>query len=169
MTDNIEDAFTLRYQDLRRLARARLAREQAAISTGTLTHELYLTLQSRDDLRFGSRLEFLGYAARAMRTLLVDMARARLAAKRDAELVPLTQGLEVADATSARPEQVLAAQRAFERLAKASPRLAQVADLRAMAGLSLAEIASLLDLSVPTVKRDWRCARAFLVDALQDA
>lgn len=169
MTDNIDDAFTLRYQDLRRLARARLAREQAAISTGTLTHELYLRMQSRDDLRFGSRIEFLGYAARAMRTLLVDMARARLAAKRDADLLPLTQGLEVADGDGARPEQLLAAHKAFERLAQASPRLAQVADLRAIAGLTVEEIASMLELSVPTIKRDWQRARAFLHDALQEA
>jgi DNA-directed RNA polymerase specialized sigma24 family protein len=92
MNHSARSAFEAAYADLLRLARSRLAREQAPISTGTLAHELYLDLQSRGELRFGSHAEFMAYASRAMRSLLVDMARERLAQKRDAELLPLTLG-----------------------------------------------------------------------------
>ncbi len=118
----IGSAFDDNYRALLRLAHARLAREQAPISTITLAHELYLGLQGRSDLRFGSREEFLGCASRAMRSLLVDMARERLAQKRHAELLPLTLGEDVAD-RSGTPEQLLALNQALERLGQLDQRL----------------------------------------------
>jgi RNA polymerase sigma factor (TIGR02999 family) len=147
------------------VARARLARERTPISTGTLAHELYLDLQRRDDLQFGSMEQFLAYAGRAMRSMLVDMARERMAQKRSAELLPLTLGAEIADA-GATPEQMLALNQALERLGQAEPRLLQVAEMRAVLGLELAEIARALALSEPTIKRDWQRAKAFLCDTL---
>jgi RNA polymerase sigma factor (TIGR02999 family) len=158
----VNSAFNDAYTDLLRLARARLAREQAAISTGTLAHELYLSLQHRGDLRFASRLEFLAYAGRAMRSLLVDMARDRLAAKRQAELVPLTLGHDVADLQGGTPEQLLALDQALVRLGQLDARLLQVAEMRAVLGLEVAEIAGVLQVSEPTIKRDWQRAKAFL-------
>jgi RNA polymerase sigma factor (TIGR02999 family) len=158
----VNGAFNDAYTDLLRLARARLAREQAAISTGTLAHELYLSLQHRADLRFASRLEFLAYAGRAMRSLLVDMARDRLAAKRQAELVPLTLGHDVADLQGGTPEQLLALDQALVRLGQLDARLLQVAEMRAVLGLEVAEIAGILQVSEPTIKRDWQRAKAFL-------
>ena len=163
---SVVTAFTELYPDQLRLARARLAREQAPISTGTLAHELYLDLQHRSDLRFGSREEFLGYAARAMRSLLVDMARERLAQKRHAELVPLTLGAEVGDAGSGTPEQLLALNQALERLGQIDPRLLKVAEMRAVLGLEVPEVAQALGVSEPTIKRDWQRAKAFLTATL---
>jgi DNA-directed RNA polymerase specialized sigma24 family protein len=100
-----------------------------------------------------------------MRHLLVDLARERLAQKRDAELLPLTLGSEVAD-DSATPEQLLALNQALERLGRIDARLLKVAELRAVLGLEVPEVALALGVSEPTVKRDWRRARAFLYDAL---
>jgi RNA polymerase sigma factor (TIGR02999 family) len=116
-------------------------------------------------LRFGSRLEFLAYAGRAMRSLLVDMARERLAAKRQAELVPLTLGHDVAD-LGGTPEQLLALDQALVRLGQLDARLLQVAEMRAVLGLEVAEIAEVLQLSEPTIKRDWQRAKAFLHSTL---
>lgn len=154
--------FEQAYPELIRLARARLAREQAPISTHTLVHELYIDLQRRPELRFQSRAAFFAYAARAMRHLLVDMARERLAAKRHSELLPLTLGAEVGDEANASPEQVLALHQALERLGALDERLLKVAELRAVMGLEVSEVAALLGVSEPTVKRDWQRAKAFL-------
>lgn len=165
VSDDLASAFEAAYPELQRLARSRLRQEQAPISTGTLAHELYLSLQHRTDLQFGSRGEFLAYAGKAMRHLLVDLARERLAQKRDAELLPLTLGSELAD-DSATPEQLLALNQALERLGRIDARLLKVAELRAVLGLEVPEVALALGVSEPTVKRDWRRARAFLYDAL---
>jgi RNA polymerase sigma factor (TIGR02999 family) len=162
----VDTAFADAYAELLRLARARLAREQAPVSAGTLAHELYLGLQGRGELRFGSRGEFLAYASRAMRSLLVDMARERLAAKRHAEWLPLTMGEEVADRGCGTPEQVLALNQALERLGRIDARLLQVAELRAVMGLDVTEVAQALGVSEPTVKRDWQRARAYLTEHL---
>jgi RNA polymerase sigma factor (TIGR02999 family) len=169
LDNTVNSAFDDAYAELLRIARARLAREQAGISTGTLAHELYLSLQHRNDLRFGSRIEFLGYASRAMRSLLVDMARQRLAAKRQSDLVPLTLGEEVADFQSGAPEQLLALEQALVRLGQLDERLLQVTEMRAVLGLEVPEIAELLNVSEPTVKRDWQRAKAFLHTVLDVA
>ena len=166
MDHTIGSAFDDGYAELLRMARARLAREQAPVSAGTLAHELYLGLQHRSDLRFGSRAEFLAYAGRAMRSLLVDMARERLASKRQAELLPLTLGHDVVDQSSGTPEQLLALNQALERLGQLDLRLLQVAEMRAVLGLEITEIAAALNVSEPTVKRDWRRAKAFLYSVL---
>jgi RNA polymerase sigma factor (TIGR02999 family) len=169
MAESWAEAFTAAYPDLLRMARARLARETAPLSTMTLAHELYLGLQHRDDLQFGSRGEFMAYAGRAMRSLLVDMARERLRAKRHAELMPLTLAGELADLAGGRPEQLLALNQAFERLGRADPRLLQVAEMRAVMGMEVSAIAAALAVSEPTVKRDWQRARAFLHELLDVA
>jgi RNA polymerase sigma factor (TIGR02999 family) len=162
----VNSAFDDAYAELMRLARARLSCEHAPISTGTLAHELYLNVQHRRDLRFGTRLEFLAYASRAMRSLLVDMARQRLAARRHAELVPLTLGVDVIDPHGGTPEQLLALHEALNRLEQLDARLIRVAELRAVLGLGVAEIAQVLGVSEPTVKRDWQRAKAFLSTTL---
>lgn len=166
MNHTIGSAFGDGYAELLRLARGRLAREQAPVSAGTLAHELYLSMQHRRDLRFASRAEFLAYAGRAMRSLLVDMARERMAVKRQADLLPLTLAHDLADDGNATPEQLLALNQAFERLAELDERLVRVAEMRAVLGLELTEIAAALNVSEPTVKRDWRRAKAFLFSAL---
>jgi RNA polymerase sigma factor (TIGR02999 family) len=162
----VGSAYEQAYQDLLRLARVRLAREQAQISTITLAHELYLSLQGRPGLAFGTREEFLAYASRAMRSLLVDMARERLAAKRHAQCLPLTLGEDVADRGHGTPEQLLVLNEALEQLGRIDERLLQVAEMRAVMGMDVGQVAAALRLSEPTIKRDWQRAKAFLQDAL---
>jgi RNA polymerase sigma factor (TIGR02999 family) len=166
MTQTVGSAFEDAYAEMLRLARSKLARERAPVSTGTLVHEIYLGLRDRRDLCFASRAQFLAYAGKAMRTLLVDMARERLAQKRAAEVLPLTLAGHVADIGAGTPEQLLAMHEALERLGQVDPRLLQVAEMRAVLGMEVGEIAAALELSEPTVKRDWKRARAFLVDLL---
>ena len=166
MDRTVNSAFDDAYAELMRLARARLSCEHAPISTGTLAHELYLKVQHRRDLRFDTRLEFLAYASRAMRSLLVDMARQRLAARRDAELVPLMLGADVIDPHGGTPEQLLALDEALNRLEQLDARLIRVVELRAVLGLEVAEIAQVLGVSEPTVKRDWHRAKAVLSTTL---
>lgn len=165
MAEGFETRFQANYSDILRLARARLARERSPISTVTLAHELYLNLRGRDDLQFASAAQFMAYASRAMRSLLVDMARERLAQKRHAELMPLTVGAEVPD-LGGTPEQLVALDDALTRLGAADGRLMHVAEMRVVMGMEVTEIAAALGISEPTVKRDWQRAKAFLHDAL---
>lgn len=169
MTTNVMSSFEAYYAELLVVARARLAGERSPISTQTLAHELFLSLRNRPDLDFGSMEQFLGYASRAMRSLLVDMARQRVALKRHAELLPLTLGQDVVAGGAASPLQLLALNQAMERLGRADPRLLQVAELRGLLGMDFIEIADLLNLSEPTIKRDWQRAKAFLSETLGSA
>jgi RNA polymerase sigma factor (TIGR02999 family) len=165
VAEGFEERFQANYSEILRLARARLAREHSPISTMTLAHELYLNLQGRDDLKFASQAQFMAYASRAMRSLLVDMARERLALKRHAELLPLTLGAEVPD-LGGTPEQLVALDDALTRLGNVDERLMRVAEMRVVMGMVVAEIAVALGISEPTVKRDWQRAKAFLHEAL---
>lgn len=165
MDQPLEAIFRDSYPQLLALARARLARERAPISTGTLAHELYLNLRKRPDLKFASTAQFMTYASRAMRSLLVDMARERLAQKRSAELLPLTLGAEVAD-LGGTPEQLVALDEALTKLGAVDERLMRVAEMRVIMGMEVTEVAAALEISEPTVKRDWQLAKAYLHVAL---
>lgn len=165
MAEGFEARFQASYADILRLARARLSRERAPISTVTLAHELYLNLRERSELNFETPGAFLAYASRAMRSLLVDMARERLAQKRSAELMPLTLGAEVPDLAGT-PEQLVALDDALTRLGNVDARLMRVAELRVIMGLDVSEVAQALGVSEPTIKRDWQRAKAYLHELL---
>ena len=165
MYDPLEALFVDGYSQILALARARLARERAPISTITLAHELYPNLHERKDLNFGTREQFLAYSSRAMRSLLVDMARERIAKKRSGELLPLTLGSEVPDAGGT-PEQLVALDEAMERLGTIDARLLRVAEMRVIMGMDVGDMASALGVSEPTIKRDWQRAKAYLYEAL---
>ena len=165
MAQGFEERFSASYADILKLARARLSRERAPVSTVTLAHELYLNLRDRRDLQFPTPGAFMAYASRAMRSLLVDMARERMAQKRSAELMPLTLGADVPD-LGGTPEQLVALDEALTRLGNVDARLMRVAEMRVIIGLEVTEIAAALEISEPTVKRDWQRAKAFLHEAL---
>ena len=165
MAQGIEERFSASYADILKLARARLSRERAPVSTVTLAHELYLNLRDRQDLQFPTAGAFMAYASRAMRSLLVDMARERMAQKRSAELMPLTLGADVPD-LGGTPEQLVALDDALTRLGNVDARLMRVAEMRVIMGLEVSEIAAALEISEPTVKRNWQRAKAFLHEAL---
>ncbi len=154
------------YDHLREQARRSLAGErgQQTLDTTALVHEAWLDLAGKDG-GFRDRAHFFGYAATAMRHILVDHARRRGAAKRSGEQVPLD--LEVHDAATGKAAaDVLALDAALERLQELEPRAARVVELRFFGGLSVDETADVLGIVPRTVVRDWTRARAFLHAAL---
>jgi RNA polymerase sigma factor (TIGR02999 family) len=164
------ELFNRLYTDLKRLARAQLARGGRpgdTLDTTVLVHEAYLRLSGGSHLDAGSRAHFFNLAARVMRNVVVDFARRRDADKRGAALrVSWPEGLDPAAVGEGSEVDLLALDAALARLQAESPRLAQVVELRFFGGLSLEEIAGLLDVGERTLKRDWRKARAFLLAEL---
>ena len=153
------------YDELRRLAQARIADapSQRSLDTTGLVHELYLRLVDQSRVEWPDRLHFYGYAATAMRHILVDEARRRGADKRS---VAATTSLDaddvLPDAGDIDTSDWIYLDQALERLRACSARLAQVVELRVFAGLTAEEVAELLGLSLRTVKRDWHKARLVL-------
>jgi RNA polymerase sigma factor (TIGR02999 family) len=159
-------ALELVYADLQRIARAELARHRrgATLNTGALVHEAYLKLFAGSAMTFENRKHFFATAARAMRHVVVDHARARLADRRGggADHLPI-DALEGGPlAVDDRAAELLDVDRALARLATLDERLAEVVELRFFGGLEVSEIADLLGVSEPTVKRHTRAAKAFL-------
>jgi RNA polymerase sigma factor (TIGR02999 family) len=161
--------FTLVYEQMRRIAGAQLARERPGhtVSPTALVHEAYLELVDQKGATFSSRAHFLSVAALAMRRILVDHAVARRAAKRGGGQRVLTFDEEVgAGAAAASFAELLAVDGLLTRLAEEHARPARVVVNRVFGGLTDAEIAEVLEISVPTVRRDWRFARAWLTREL---
>ena len=160
--------YTQLYDELRKLAhRVRAGRAGATLSTTALVHEAYLRLDPSAELSGDKRADFFAVAAWAMRNVLVDAARRRFAGKRGGGFQPITLGDDAA-ATPVRPDELIALDEALERLRAMDARRAQVVDYRFFAGLTTPETAELLKTSVSTVERDWRTARAWLVQELGD-
>ena len=155
------------YADLRRLAQHRLESERSdhTLQPTALVHEVYLRLEEQRS-PFQNREQFLSFAARAMRRVLVDYARKHNAAKRGGGAQHLTlSGLDSAgDAAFAIESEVdpLDLDRALEKLASLDERQVQIVELRYFAGGTTSEIASTLGISTATVEREWRMARAWL-------
>jgi RNA polymerase sigma factor (TIGR02999 family) len=161
-----ERALALIYDDLLRIARAELARHRRGntLDTRALVNEAYLKLFGGTGLAYENRVHFYATAARAMRQVVIDYARARLAECRGggAEHVDLDalDGKQLP--IDAQAEHLLAIDKALEKLATLDERLVKVVELRFFAGLGVKDIAEILGVSEPTVKRDTRAAKAFL-------
>ena len=154
--------FGALYGELHRLARAQLRSGDGSLGATTLLHEVYLTLASRET-GFPDRARFFAYAARAMRGLIVDHARARRALKRGGAF-HLT-GFDTR--AEERPAEDLSSMsRALEALEASEPKLAELVDLKFFCGFSLREIAAMRGASERTVQRDWSKARLYLHRAL---
>lgn len=156
------------YGNLVRLARAELARHRrgGSLDTRGLVHEAYCKLAGTQ--AFANRAHFFSTAARAMRQVVIDYARRRLAACRGegAEHVPLS-ALETGQlGIDAQAERLVQVDEALQRMALLDPRLVKVIELRFFSGLEVEEIAELLGVSTATIKRDTRAAKAFLDSAL---
>jgi RNA polymerase sigma factor (TIGR02999 family) len=162
--------FTLVYDDLHRLARRHLNRGiPARLQTTSLVNETYLRLAGSGQLPYRDRGHLFAVASRAMRQIAVDHARAALSLKRGGDQAAVTLDELVAeDPGQDRPEQLIALDQALDSLAALSPRMAQMVELRFFGGFELEEIAPMLEVTSRTLKRDWRVARAFLYDALND-
>ncbi len=155
--------FELLYQDLRRVARSQLRREDPGhtLSATGLAHEAWFRLAGQDRTAWRSRGHFLAVAATMMRRILVDHALAHRAAKRDAERVHLSMG--GLDALAVPPDRdVVAVHEALLAFEALDARAAKVVELRFFGGLENDEVAETLAVSLATVKRDWTVARAWL-------
>ena len=158
------------HEDLRRIARAELARHRRGdtLNTQALVNEAYLKLFGGAAANFENRKHFFATAARAMRQVVIDYARAKLADCRGsgAEHVSLDALEGLPQPIDAQAEQLVGIDAALSKLEALDPRLAEVVELRFFAGLDVEQVAELLGVSTPTVKRDTRTAKAFLAREL---
>jgi RNA polymerase sigma-70 factor (ECF subfamily) len=157
----------LMYPKLRRIAHQYLERRRAgeSLESAALTNEAYLKLVRAGGIRCENRTHFLALCSQVMRRILVDHARRRRVAKRGGHALYLALD-EVLLAARARGIDVLALDEALEALARIDPRKGRVVELRYFGGLKIEETAEILGVSVDTVKRDWRMARAWLLAEL---
>ena len=159
----LDALIPLVYEELRRVARYYLKQEKPShtLSSTALVHEAYLRLVNQKEVTWQNRAHFFGVAAQMMRRILVDHARRRSYAKRGGGA--MTLALEEAVATPQRREiDVVALDDALDSLAKLDDRQSRMVELRFFGGLSIEETSEVLGVSVPTVKREWASARAWL-------
>jgi RNA polymerase sigma factor (TIGR02999 family) len=159
----LNEAFHLVYDEVRAIARARVARAGGGgtMDTTAVVHEAYLKLARHGGLSFADRQHFLAVASTAMRQVLLDHARRRLSARRGGGVEHLS--LTAADpAADEQAREVVALDEALGRLAALDPQLSRLVDLRYFGGLTIEETAQALAVSEATVKRAWRRARAWL-------
>ena len=163
--------FERLYDDLRRVARNHLRREDAGhtLSATALVHESWFRLAGQDRTAWQNRGHFLAVASTMMRRILVNHERARRADKRDVECLPLTLAGAHDIAAEAPAADVVALHDALLAFEAVDARAAKVVELRYFGGLENDEVAEALGLSPATVKREWAIARAWLQRALQTA
>jgi RNA polymerase sigma-70 factor (ECF subfamily) len=155
------------YPELRRIARHHLGRRPAghSLESAALANEAYLKLLRAGGLNCENRIHFLALCSQIIRRILVDHARGRGYVKRggQVERVPLD---DVLLGAQARGIEMLALNEALESLSQIDARKARVVELRYFGGLSVEETAEVLGITAPTVKRDWKMAKAWLFGAL---
>jgi len=161
---NLNDLFSLVYEELRRIASYVRRNEAAATMSSTaLVHEAWLKLKNSPSFAAESEAHFKAIAANAMRQVLVDEARRRGARKRggagEARIIPLDDSVHAA---STGDEELLVLDADLQELARLNPRQAQVVVNRFFGGMNVAETGAALGVSESVVERDWRAARAWL-------
>ena len=168
-SDALDALMPIIYTECRRIAARQLALERRdhSLDPTALVHELYLRLVDQRRASWENRAQFFGVAARLMRRVLVDHARARHAEKRggDAVFVSLDAAADTPD--DSHVADVLAIDEALERLAAHDPEQVQIVELRYFAGLTVEETARVVGRSPRTVKREWRLAKAWLYQELR--
>jgi len=168
-SDAMNRLFAELYADLHEMARSRLHRHApiTVLDTTALLHESYLRLIKLGALSVTSRAHFFAYAARVMRSVIVDFARQRLADRRGGGAVEFPLDTESAPAAPSAEADVIRVHEALEQLAAADERLVHMVEMRYFGGLSEDEIAEAMGVSTRTVQRDWEKARLLLAVALK--
>jgi RNA polymerase sigma factor (TIGR02999 family) len=162
------ELLPLIYSELRRLARARMAKLPPGntLQPTALVHEAYLRVMGKNNAGWNSRGHFFAAAAKAMRQLLVDQVRRKASLKRGGDRRRVD--VDVDDLALEPPEDLLALDEALTRLERADERKAKIVMLRYFAGLTVEETAAALNVSVPTIAREWRFIRTFLYTQLTE-
>ena len=160
--------FDATYAELRAMARARLrmSSRNTLLDTTSMVHEAYLRFAEAGRLRVDDRQHFLKYASHAMRSVIVDFIRERVAQRRGGDAVHVTLNSQIGEATGEAEREILHVQEALEELAHYDARLVAVVEMRYFAGMSETEIATALGVNERTVQRDWQKARLFLTESL---
>jgi len=164
-TDARDDLFNLLYRELRQVSAALLrAESNNSLSTGDLVNEATLRLIHLNQIDWVDKSHFLALAARAMRRILIDHARKKKSDKRHHHKVTLVTRLEGVEQRL----DIEVLEKALIRLSVIDEEKANIVELRYFGGLSLQEIAEVVSASESTVKRQWRVARAWLLDAMRE-
>jgi RNA polymerase sigma factor (TIGR02999 family) len=165
--DAAERLVPILYRELRAVAAnyMRAERQNHTLEPTALVHEAFIRLVDQKRVNWQNRAHFLAIAARTMRRILIDHARRQKADKRGGgSRVTLHEDLAAGGGSGV---DILALEQALERLLRVDERVHQVVELRFFAGLDVRETAAVLGISEPTVKRDWRFARAWLTRELR--
>ena len=166
----LDQMLPLVYEELHRLAALYLSRERPdhTLQPTALVNEAYLRLINQRSVDWRNRAQFLGVAASLMRRILVNHARDRAAGKRAGSQERVSLSLVELSSSAAAPDvDLIALEDALDRLAVLDARKARVVELRFFGGLSMDEIAEVLEISRATVEREWSFARAWLYDAIE--
>jgi len=158
------------YADLRRLAHARLKKQAdnlTLLDTTSLVHESYLRFLKAGQIQVKDRAHFLAYAARVMRSIVVDFARKRAAERRGGKDARVTVDGDLPEHISGDCVEILRVHLALEELSRISERLVKVVEMRYFVGMNEAEIAEALGVTERTVRRDWEKARMLLLAAVK--
>ncbi|MCU1290549.1 MAG: polymerase sigma factor [Acidobacteria bacterium] len=163
-TEVVNNLLPLIYDELRKLAGNYLRRERVShtLQPTALVHEAYIKLIDQKQVRWQNRAHFFGIAAQIMRRLLVDHARKHTADKRGGEIEKLPLEEEILVVSNEKSAELLALDEALENLEKLDAQKAKIVELRYFGGLSIEETAEVLGVSVATVNRQWRMAKAWL-------
>jgi RNA polymerase sigma factor (TIGR02999 family) len=170
----LDALLPLVYDELRRQAQRYLRGERAnhTLQTTALINEAYLRLAGQRSVDWKNRAHFFGLAANMMRRILVDYAKTRTREKRGGvdEPAPLEEALSVAAETTneAAKIELIALDRALDKLAAKDERLARIVELRYFSGLTVEETAEVMQISEMTVKRDWNVAKAMLYKEIKN-
>jgi len=158
----ISELVPIVYGELRKLARGYLRKEQKATLQATgLVHEAYLRLLRDKNLHWANRAHFLAIAARSMRQILVERARAREAAKRGGGQIAITLD-ETIPGRNEKTVDLLTLDDALNKLSKLDPKQSEIVELRYFGGLTVEETATVMGISPATVKRWWELSKAWL-------
>ena len=165
----LDKLMPLVYDQMHRMAHNRMLGERAGhtLSTTELVHEAYLKLIDFNRVDWQNRAHFFGFASQIMRNILVDYALKRQAQKRGGNRQRVTFG-ESDAAIEMDLENIISIHQALERLEEQDERLVRIVECRFFGGLTIEETARALDISTPTVNRDWKMARAWLNRELAD-
>ena len=163
-TEVVDRIYPFIYDELRRLAGSYLRRERSdhTLQPTALVHEAYIKLIDQRSVKWQNRAHFFGIAAQVMRRILMDHARKHNADKRGGDIEKLPIEEEILVVSHERSAELIALDDALQSLAEIDPQKAKIVELRYFGGLSIEETAEVMGVSVPTINRQWRMAKAWL-------
>jgi RNA polymerase sigma factor (TIGR02999 family) len=166
--ESVQALFPALYNELRRLARSKLAGggRHTLLDTHALVHEAFLRMQNGGGVSLNDREHFMAYAASTMRSVVIDFVRRRSAERRGGDVEHVTLDTRAAQVLGGNDEEILAVHEALQTLAEVDARLVRVVEMRYFAGLTDLEIGAALGVTDRTVRRDWDRARLLLSQML---